>query len=148
MPWHPPAHMKALACVAIFDILCLPACTSTRDVTAEQPWHLRKGDILVLRQSSTYIDNPGADQLIPVGGREILPQDRSVTSPVPEGTRIKFLGAYAESGYMVDTHICAYGRILDGTFHGRRVGIDDLLSAGKDGVPCYTVSTNRPAAHP
>ena len=132
--------------LALLGAFSLSACTSTRDVTTEQSCRLRKGDIFVLRQACYFIDNPGVDQLIPVEGRELLPRERGLARLVPERVRVKFLGAYAESGFMVDTHIRAYGLILDGTQHGRKVGINDVLSDGSDHVPFYAVSTNHPNA--
>lgn len=123
-------HMKIPAYIAVLSTLSLAACSTTKDVTSEQPNHFSKGQVIVLRQACLFIDNPGVDQLIPAQGQEMLPQDRATSKDlIPAGTRVRYLGTFAESGYMVDTHIRAYGRILDGPFHGRRVGLDSVMSA-------------------
>lgn len=141
-------HIKIPAYMAVLTTLSLTACSTTKDVTSEQPNHFSKGQVIVLRQACLFIDNPGVDQLIPAQGQELPLQDRATSKDlIPAETRVRYLGTFAESGYMVDTHIRAYGRILDGPFRGRRVGLDSVMSVRNHDQPIIEPVTNQINAH-
>jgi hypothetical protein len=124
---------------ACLGLICV-SCSTSRDVTADQRYNLQNlspNAILVLRQPCWFIDNPGVDDLIPVEGRKLSDWDQEhKTGVIPAGTQIKFLGVRAESGYMADTRIRKYGRLVDGTFKGRRVSLDRLIGE-QDKTPIF-----------
>jgi hypothetical protein len=39
----------------------------------------------------------------------------------------EFLGIYEESGFMADSHIRSYGRIVDGEFRAKKTRLDYVL---------------------
>jgi hypothetical protein len=110
------------ACLAV---CVLTSCSTSRLITEGYP--VKKGDVVVLQQPCHFIDNPGIDVLMPVGSRYADPHEKNSKGIVPTGTKVKFLGLYAESGYMVDTHFRTYGRIYDGEFKGRKISMDAVM---------------------
>ena len=118
---------RVAVCFAVIGLINLASCTSSRSVTGLYP--VKKGEVIVLKQACHFIDNAGIDLLVPVGNRYLHDYESNSKGIIPEGTRVTFLGAYAESGFMEDTHIRTYGRILDGKFRRRKVSMDIVMEA-------------------
>jgi hypothetical protein len=105
--------------------LSMVACASSKNFTNLYP--VKQGEIIVLQQPCYFIDNPGEDELIPEGNQFLKYYEQNSKGIVPKGTKVEFLGIYAESGFMVDTHIRSYGRILEGEFRRRKINLDYVM---------------------
>jgi len=118
------AGIAILVAFAGLIILILP---HKRDMTKYYP--IKKGEIIVLNQPYHFIDNPGDDDLIPETNRDFGEYKANSKGIVPKGTKVKFLGVYAENGFMVDTKINTYGLIMDGIFRNRKVDLHYVIIA-------------------
>ena len=109
--------------VATICLLTLVSCSSSKIV-------IEGGETIVLQQPCYFIDNPGVDYLVPTNSPFTKDYIQKSIGIVPKGVKVKFLGSYAESGYMADTHIRSYGRILEGEFRKRKINMDFVMMEG------------------
>jgi hypothetical protein len=114
-----------LKCLIVIGFLCLTSCASSKNYTKLYP--VKKGEIIVLQEPCYFIDNPGVDYIIPAHSRYLRDYQQNSNGILPKGTRVEFLGIYAESGFMVDTHIRSYGRIVEGEFRKRKINLDYVM---------------------
>ena len=119
-------EMRHFAYIVIIGVMSLTSCSTSKDVSRGYPF--KKGETVVLKMPCHFIALPSwRNDLIPEESRYWDDYKQYSRGIVPKGTRVKFLGAYAESGFMVDTHIRTYGRILEGQFKRKKVGLDYVM---------------------
>jgi len=116
--------------LCLVALLLASGCATSRDVTGLQAHGIARGQVISLAGPAHLVVNPGIDQVMPVAGRKLLPQQaENSVGILPEGTRVKYLGAYAESSFMADTRTRQYGRLVDGAFGRRKVALDSLMGS-------------------
>jgi hypothetical protein len=121
-------EMKHFAYMTIIGVMSLTSCSTSQNVTGGYPF--QSGQTIVLQVPCYFIAWPSwCNDLVPEGSKYWNDCKQYSKGIVPKGTKVKFLGAYAESGFMVDTHIRTYGRILEGQFKWKKVGLDYFMES-------------------
>ncbi|WP_027360780.1 hypothetical protein [Desulforegula conservatrix] len=125
--------MIFLEAALILIVFFFLASCSSREITSELDYlkGLQKNDVIILSKNCNFIDSVNTANIVPIEGyRELCGDEiRLRTGIVTKGTKIEFLGAFAEWVYMADTHTREYGFIIDGDFKGRKIFLGDLFNA-------------------
>jgi hypothetical protein len=112
-------------CLAVIYVLSLTACSSSKNYTKLYP--IKAGDNIVLQEPCYFIDSPGVCNLVPTNSSYVGDYHENRKGIVPKGAKVEFLGIYEESGFMADSRIRSYGRIVDGEFRAKKTRLDYVL---------------------
>lgn len=110
---------------SVISVLSLIGCSTSKDYTKLYP--IKKGENIALQEPSYFVDSGGLCNLVPTNSSYAGDFQEDCKGIVAKGAKVKFLGIYAESSFMTDTHIRSYGRIVDGEFRNKKVNLDYVL---------------------